>query len=372
MGKATAASAVTWGGEAAPASAPRDSARVGDASVLARAMHAVRDSRARPPALYALVIAIVLADWVTPAGVVVGILLGVPILLSSAGDRPRDVVVVSAISGVGFVMAAVFGRGPISPEAIWLPNRLFAIIAIAASAILSLLLQRRRLEAEAARGEAESARDLSRLLHSLMAHDLRSPLALARDALSGVQGASRSGVPLDLELISEVDARLGRSLRAIQLVLDAARADLEPRSTNGSDAPVVDVCREVREVVAAFEDEARAHGQTLVLDAGRGGAAARVDASVLRQAIGILVDNAVRYSVPGPIRVAVAPAHTGVHVSVRDSGPGLTHHRARNGTGSGEGLGLRLCAMLVQRAGGDLEVTRDDEAGTEFVLRLRG
>lgn len=337
-----------------------------------RAARAIRHSRARAPAIYALVVGIVLADWLTPAGVVVGILLGVPILLSSAGDRPRDVVAVSAISAIGFIVAAVFGRGPISPEAVWLPNRLFAIVAIAVSGVLALILQRRRLEAEAARGEAESARDLSRLLHSLMAHDLRSPLALARDAFAAVEGSSRSGVPLDLELISDVDARLGRSLRAIQLVLDAARTGIEPSCTDGSVAPAVDVAREVREEVAAFEDEARTRGKALVVDVSRGAAAARIDPSVVRQALGILVDNAIRYSVPGLIRVTVTPVAAHVNVSVCDSGPGLTWHRSRSGGRSGEGLGLKLCELLVQRAGGALEVARDDESGTEFVLRLPG
>lgn len=362
---------MTWAGAQDDARPRRKPSSAGSAARgLADAGRRIRGAYVRQAGIHALVVLIVLADWLTPAGVVVGILLGVPILLSSAGDRPRDVVVVSVLSAVGFFLAAVFGRGPISPEAIWLPNRLFAITAIAASAVLALMLQRRRIDAETARRDAESSRDLSRVLHSLMAHDLRSPLALARDALAAVDGPLRSGMPVDLEMIAEVDARLGRSLRSIQLVLDAARTDLEPSRANGSVAPVVDVCREVREEFFAFEDEARAHGKSLVLDLGRGTAPARVDPSVVRQALGILVDNAIRYAEPGPVQVAVTPVKGHVHVSVRDSGPGLTRHRSRPGARAGEGLGLRLCGLLVQRAGGTLAVARDDDRGTEFVLVL--
>lgn len=329
----------------------------------------------RSAAIYALVLLIVLADWLTPAGIVVGILLGVPILLSSAGDSRGEVLAVSVASTVGFVVAAVFGRGPIAPEAVWLPNRLFAVVTIAVSSILALILQRRRMDAEGARidaegarADAESARDLSRLLHSLMAHDLRSPLALARDTLGSIERPLRSGTPVDLELVAEVDARLRRSLRAIQLVLDSARGELTDPSERVA-RPRVDAGAEIRDEVAAFAEEAHRSAKELHCDL-PAGSLARVDPAVLRQSVAILIDNAIRYAVPGPIRVSATVDERAVHVHVRDSGPGLSRRRAEGGSGSGEGLGLRLCALLAQRAGGALDVVRDADDGSELALRL--
>ena len=107
-------------------------------------------------------------DWLTPAGVVVGILLGVPIVLSSMSEDPREVWIVTAASIVGFVAAAALGRGPISPTEIWVPNRVLAALSLPASGALALILQRRRMEARRSAELSQRASGLNRLLLSLL------------------------------------------------------------------------------------------------------------------------------------------------------------------------------------------------------------
>jgi two-component system sensor histidine kinase EvgS len=317
--------------------------------------------------LYALIVAIAVVDWFTAAGVVVGVLFCVPILWSSAGDDRRQVLIVTALSIAGFILAAIFGRGPMSVQAVWLPNRLLALASIVASAPLALMLQRRRIAAEAARRQAESEQQVNALLNSLMAHDLRAPLGLARDFMSAVDAAVKEQRPVDLELLSEVDARLRRSLRAIELVLGAARRDIEGKAS-GPRGPVVNIAAEIRSELQSFEHEATQRNKRLVLFESTPSLQRRVDAAVLRQVIAILIDNAIRYSSEGDIRIDVAANGKALCVSVRDAGPGLTAHR-RTGAG-GEGLGLRLCELLARQAGGSLGVVNDSAEGTEFVLSL--
>lgn len=165
----------------------------------------------------------------------------------------------TVVSIAAFIVAAVFGRGPITPAAIWLPNRVFALVTIAASGPLALLLQQRRLA-------AESARELNGLLHSLMAHDLRPPLALARDALTAVEKTAGDGGSIDPDLLRDVDAWLRRSLRAIELMLHAARADIE-RGSNAATIETTDPVAELRDEIGWFEREARHRGKALVVDA---------------------------------------------------------------------------------------------------------
>ena len=66
-----------------------------------------RSSRLFLAANLALVILIVCLDAATPAGVVVGILLGIPIVLASFLDERRDVQIVFILAAVGFIVAAV-------------------------------------------------------------------------------------------------------------------------------------------------------------------------------------------------------------------------------------------------------------------------
>jgi signal transduction histidine kinase len=200
-----------------------------------------------------------------------------------------------------------------------------------------------------------------------MAHDLRAPLALARQAIEAVERPIRSGEPVDLSLITDVDARLRRSLRTIQLVLDSARGELAAPAR--AEPTLINVSAEVRDEVASFAEEARSRGKELRAVPPGADVLARLDAAVLRQSLAILLDNAIRYSVPGLIQITVTSAAGQVVIGVRDEGPGLTRRQNPTG-GSGEGLGLQLCALLARRSGGTLSVARDAEDGTEFVLRL--
>lgn len=316
----------------------------------------------------AAILAILALDWITPAGVVVGILLGIPIGLTSVLDDPKQVWTASIVAAVGFVVAAFLGAGPISPARVWVPNRIFAFLTIPASCAVALLLQRRRMEAEGAASSAESARDQNRLLMSLLAHDLRAPLLLASQGFEYVERTVAGGEPIDRELLADTRARLQRSLRAIEIVLSVAR----PGDAGlGASRAGVRVKDEIEAEIASFSDEAAARGKTLVakLDT-LVGREYLLDGLVLRQALAILIDNAIRYAVPGPVRVEAAVTGSTLTVRVVDSGPGLSAHRAKSGSSGGSGLGLELSRSLAARARGSLEVEWDGDQGTSFLLRL--
>lgn len=311
----------------------------------------------------AVVVAIVALDWITPAGVVVGILLGVPIILTSMHDSARLVWVTAAVALGGFLLAAGYGRAPIAPQEVWVPNRVFALLTLPASAYLALLLQRRRKL-------AEGARDLNRLLISLLAHDLRSPLVLATQGLDYVADTARAGDPLDDELIGELRARLQRSLRAVEVVLTVARENLGDGAAPGARVELSRVGPEIAAEVESFASEAAHRGKRLVTaladlrDADQG---AGVDALVLRQALAILLDNAIRHAVPGEVQVEARQVGPALVVHVRDQGPGL---RSGSSASEGAGVGLELARTLVRRGGGEIRVERDGPEGTEFALLL--
>jgi signal transduction histidine kinase len=325
-------------------------------------------------AIGVLVVVISALDGLTPAGIVVGILLGVPIVLASMLDRPRDVVWTGTLALVGFLVAAAFGQGPISPRAVWVPNRILAGLLIPAFTAMALVLQRSRRAAERARDAALSVRDMNGLLLSLMAHDLRTPLTIASEALLYVQGAIAAGQPIDDTLLEDTRRRLLRNLRAIEAVLMVARADMS--RGDSLDAGSLRVPLRVREVIASevesFGDEAVLRGKTLRTRlASLEGRELLVNAIVLRQAITILLDNALRHAVPGPIEVEAWCARSHLLVRISDAGPGLRARRAsRSESDVGSRLGLDLCRALVARVGGGLDVEQDSADGTTFLLRL--
>jgi len=354
------------------------------ASAAAPATHAgsgiaapgVRLRRWLLPALnLALVALIALLDRRTPTGVVVGMLISIPIVLASFGDS-RGLVWLTFCAGVaGFFFADLFGRGPISPPLVWVPNRIFAFVTLPASCGVALMLQRRRLEAVRARDAAIASSELNGLLTALLAHDLRTPLLLASQGLAYVQDAVASGSRPDAEILAALGARLQRSLRAIDATLAMARRESElfrPPPAAGPHPPA-QVEREIREEIASFAEEASARRKTLEsgLD-GLEGRRFRVDGRVLRQGLGVLIDNSIRHAVPGVIRVSAEVLPPWLCVRVEDDGTPAADTRGEGAwaPAEGAGLGLDLCRALAAHAGGSLDVERCGPGGTSFVLRL--
>lgn len=314
----------------------------------------------------AVVLAIVALDWITPAGVVVGILLAVPIMAASMSRDPRQVWLVFGVAVAGKIAAAAFGAGPISPAAVWVPNRVFAFLTLPATFLIALRLQESRIA-------AERGRDLNRLLLALLAHDLRSPLALAHQGLEYVEQKLPLDALVDRDLLADLRVRLRKSLGTIDALLSVARHELHRGAHSADSTRRVRVTEEIEATLTSFQAEAAAQGKTLHLDLQglNGGAYGMESGDLLRQALSILLDNAIRHAVSGPVHVTARADSTEIVVRVADTGPGLSATRRNGGAGRrGSGMGLDLCRALAQWAGGRLEVERDGPEGTTFALGL--
>ncbi len=122
-----------------------------------------------------------------------------------------------------------------------------------------------------------------------------------------------------------------------------------------------------------------AHGAAVPLAIEGGAAYVRADPADLHEAIGNLVENALKYGTHP--QVGIARENGTAVVRVRDSGPGIAaedadkiferfHRSADSREIPGSGLGLTIAAGAAKRAGGTL-VLEDASAGhTTFALRL--
>lgn len=323
------------------------------------------------PTRLAAAAAILALAALAPAGGGVGLLSCLPVILASTLERRRAIVGVAAVAAGAFAAATTLLH--LSGTPAWTVERLAALLAIGVAAGLSLVLHASRAAVVAGRQEAQSASEMNRLLVSLLAHDLRSPLVLADQGLQYVEESVAGGYPVDRSLVADLRARLQRSLRAIGLVLELARD--EAARPDGAPRPpaAISLREEVGAEVASFRYEADVRGKRLALDldAVPGDRACIVDALVLRQALAIALDNAIRYADPGAIHVRARLLDRSVlELRVEDAGPGMSAHRSDADRARGAGLGLHLCAALLERAGGSLRIESDSPAGTVVVIRL--
>jgi signal transduction histidine kinase len=324
---------------------------------------------------YGLIGAVVVLDWMTPPGVAVAILLSIPFMLLSLLDDIRQLWIAGAVALTGRFADMFLGGVSSIPKEILVPNRVLITIGIISSIGIAHLLLRQRTWAQRARDAALDARDMNRLLVSLMAHDLRSPLVVANDALAYAERTAADRLPVDSMLLTDARVRLQRSLRTVESILILARGEITQSGTRQeaeTRAPT-SIRAAISSEIASFAAEAAQRGKPLLSHFDLADADPYIfDALVVRQSLAILIDNAIRYANPGPIHVEVFTSDREVLVRVADSGPGLSASRASAATrpSSGSGLGLELCRALIGHAGGRMELERDATTGTVFVLRL--
>lgn len=204
-------------------------------------------------------------------------------------------------------------------------------------------------------------------------HELRTPLTVMRGNLEGMLDGVYPVEETRLRaLLEETDllTRLVEDLRTLALAESGAlQLRREP-----TDLPQL-----ARETLAAFTAQAEAGGVQLVLDAPDGLPAAQVDAGRIRQVLGNLISNALRYTPSGgQVRVTCAREGSGLRVAVRDSGPGIPEADLahvferfyRSADSGGMGLGLAIARSLVEAHGGSLRAENVAAGGAELSFTL--
>ncbi len=196
-------------------------------------------------------------------------------------------------------------------------------------------------------------------------HELRSPLARLKMAVSMVEDAPAAQRE---SLQREIHANIAELDALVEEVLLASRLD-SPQTATAREP--VDVLALAAEEGARFQ--ATVEGESLNV-AG--------DEKLLRRALRNLLENARRYG-EGGIDVTLHRAATGtVELSVCDRGPGVPEayrervfeaffrmpgHAEREG---GVGLGLSLVRQIAQRQGGSVRCVPREGGGSCFVLVL--
>jgi PAS domain S-box-containing protein len=217
---------------------------------------------------------------------------------------------------------------------------------------------------------------------SNVSHELRTPLTPIRGYAEML--ARRPDLPTATvqEFVAEILAGTARMNRAVELLVDVAALEA---------GRVVPVRRRV--AVKAFAGERlaqwRAHYPARAGDLRRRIAAGLppvdVDPTWLSKALDELVDNAVKYTLPGrAITLAASATDDGaVRLAVRDAGEGIDTNRLGELLGDfsqadasetrhvgGFGLGLGFVTRVAQQLGLRLQVVSSPGRGAEFSLDL--
>jgi signal transduction histidine kinase len=189
------------------------------------------------------------------------------------------------------------------------------------------------------------------------AHELRTPVATMRAELE----LAAEEPDADPRAVKEAIGRVHRTLLAASALIERLLILALPGSGQVLEGEAVAMADVVREAVGALPESGRSRVSMELAEEGL----VRGDASLFRAMADNALDNALKFGLPGPVRVKVETRDGRVVTAFQDSGPGIPPEerqrvfqpfyrtrQARASTVRGHGIGLALIAHVAAGHGG--------------------
>lgn len=291
------------------------------------------------------------------------------------------------VVSAGLALLSVHGVIPFHTRvySTWQYALIIHIVTVLIIAVLRVRAENRTLmrKQQLAR-ELQIEREASfhqRQFMGMVAHEFRTPLAILEAALENLRLCPT---------VSMQSARLDRMQRAttrlVQLtdncLADArlSSRDLHADRQNAELLPVIYIAATVVDLSLNHYLHVICEGQTVGPQSPS--PVLFIDSGLLCIAIANLLDNSVKYSASGEIRIEIYRLQKGFEIRIGDRGPGIApeqvehiFERYRRGethttTPAGTGLGLYVARQIIQAHGGELCLAKNTADGCEFALTL--
>jgi PAS domain S-box-containing protein len=218
---------------------------------------------------------------------------------------------------------------------------------------------------------------------SNVTHDLRTPLTIIKTHLSLLERGKPENFPRYFQVMRQATDHLNR---LIQDLLDMSRLDAEFTPELKASADLWPLFNELQDYFAGSVAEKGLRYTVKGTPASI--TAVRMSQSHLRLILTHLIDNAIKYSIPGgEICITVQPQTRANRafalVRIEDEGPGLSQEEqqhifdrfyrgeaARTANIAGSGLGLPTVKKIVEPYGGLIEAENRTGGGACFLLWL--
>ena len=228
---------------------------------------------------------------------------------------------------------------------------------------------------------------LERIEHSYQAqsrfvsdasHELRTPISVIQGYANMLDRWGKHDPEAGQEAIDAIRQEAESMSALVQNLLFLARGDNQTQRVKMESMNLSVLADEVLRETQLLETGRSVSGEIYPL------LRVNADLQLVKQAMRILVDNAVKYTEEGDeVSIRLERRGTECVFSVTDTGPGIPKKelakvferfyrtdQSRNRESGGTGLGLSIAQWIAQRHEGSLEVTSREGVGTRFALVL--
>jgi PAS domain S-box-containing protein len=260
-----------------------------------------------------------------------------------------------------------------------LDNRCVYIFVVARD-----LTERKKREDELLKTKilAEESNRLKTALLSNLSHEFRTPL-------NGILGfanllSEELKVPEQKEMAGNI-ARSGRRLfNTLNSILELSCLEAERKEIYNTSIRLYDV---ISEIVNKYQPEASAKGLYFNIDIKSPSLKLHLDESILEQILHNLVDNAIKFTKTGGIKIVVEELFENIKtyavIKIEDTGIGISRENLElifkefkqesegiSRSHEGTGLGLTLAKRMTELMGGEILVESKKFKGSVFTLKF--
>jgi len=209
-------------------------------------------------------------------------------------------------------------------------------------------------------------------------HELRTPLTSIVGSLEMLEGALRGDSVRWVETIRRNAQRMTAIVQDLLMLSGLEATGVEPS------ADQLDLERLIRDVTGMFAHRAETQDIALILAIPSPLPRLTADGYLLEQVLVNLIDNALKYTEKGEVRVLCVPdGDDHVRIEISDTGTGIPEEslpriferfyvvdKSRSRKLGGTGLGLAIVKHIIQSHAGTIDVESTLGKGTRFTVKL--
>ncbi|MFH1052642.1 MAG: ATP-binding protein [bacterium] len=225
--------------------------------------------------------------------------------------------------------------------------------------------------------ERKQLEDMKRDFIVNASHELRTPLTAIHGFVETLEEETKGSYSKYLDVIKRHTTRL---IAIVEDMLTVSKLEDDRLKTQISD---IDFKKLIEDILTIFYDRIKEKKLKISYNISKETKTFKGDFFKIEQLFINLIDNAIKYTQSGEIKIRIDDEEDKVLIQVSDTGIGIeaqdleriferfyTVDKSRSKKSSGTGLGLSIVKHIVNLHKGSIDVSSSDKKGTTFSIRL--